>query len=350
MNNFIANKETSLIEALKKIDSNRCKHLIVVDRIGKAIGVLSDGDIRRAILKKSKLTSNIKKIFNTKFHFFYNKSLVKQKALSYMTNNNISFAPILNSKKEPVDILTINSGIIKKNIITKKISSDTNVPVVIMAGGQGKRMQPFTSILPKPLIPIGNKTVIENILENFNDYNFKKFYITLNYKSRIIKSFLSDFRLKKYINYFIEKKPLGTIGSLKNLQTKLKKNFILTNADSIIDIDFHDFLEFHIKNNNDITIATAIKKFQIQYGSCQINNKGILKSINEKPKYNLMVNTGLYVIKSNVLNFITKNNKMDMDELLNKLLKKRKRVKIFPISEDSWKDVGQWDEYNKIKK
>ena len=223
MNNFIVKKETSLIEALSKININRTKHLIVLNNKGVAVGILSDGDIRRAILKKIKLSSKIGKIYNSKFHFFYQKDLDKQKALNYMVNNDISFAPILNKNKEPVDILTIQSGIIKKGIISKKNKSNFNLPVVIMAGGQGTRMQPFTSILPKALIPIGNKTVIEKIIENFRDYDFKNFLITLNYKSGIIKSFLSDFRLKKLISFYVEKKPLGTIGSLINFKKKLKK-------------------------------------------------------------------------------------------------------------------------------
>lgn len=348
MNKFIIKKNATLIEALKKININGSKHLIVINDTGQAIGIISDGDIRRAILKKKKLSSNIKNIYNSKFHYFQQQNLVKENALKYMTSNDIIFAPILNIKNEPIDVLTINTGKIKKNKILNRLRIKQMLPVVIMAGGMGKRMQPFTSVLPKPLIPLGNKTVIESIIENFTDYDVKQFIITLNYKSRIIKSFLSDFRLKKLISYYVEKKPLGTIGALKNLQKKLKSNFILTNADSLIDIDVYDFIDFHKKNNNDLTIAAAIKKFEIPYGYCIINNKGDLKSISEKPKYNFMVNTGLYVINKKVLKYIKKNKKMDMDELLNNLIKKNKKIKIFPISENSWKDVGQWEEYNKL--
>lgn len=348
MNNFTIKKNNTLIEALEKINVNRSKHLIVLNDNGKAVGILSDGDIRRSILKKKKLNSKIKEIYNSKFHYFLQENLDKEKALEYMINNNILFAPILNSKNIPIDILTIRSKEIKRNKILNTRNFKEMPTVVIMAGGQGKRMQPFTSILPKPLIPVGNLTVIENIINNFRDFNVKKFYITLNYKSKIIKSFLSDSKIKKYLNFFIEKKPLGTIGSLKYLDKKLGSNFILTNSDSLIDIDVNEFVDFHVKNNNTLTLAVAIKKFENPYGECVINNKGNLTSILEKPKHNFMINTGLYMVKKEVLKYIKKNKRMDMDELLNNLIKKNKKIKVFPISENSWKDVGRWEEYNKL--
>ena len=349
MEKYLVNTNTSLVEALKKIEVNNEKHVIVINKKGKAVGVMSDGDVRRAILKNIQLSSNISRIYNKKFFYFKEKELDKKKAIDHLIKNKMMFAPILNSKKEPVGTIVIDYAKIKVSKIKKNFDKIKNIPVVIMAGGQGTRLQPFTHILPKPLIPIGDQTVIEKIIEKFRNYKINNFIITLNYKSKIIKSFFKEINLKENINFLVEKNPLGTIGSLNKLKKKLKGNFFLTNADSIIDIDMNDFIEFHEKNNNDITIVAALKKYEISYGSCVIDRDGNLKSIDEKPKYDLLINTGLYLLNSRILKFINQNKKMDMDELLNILIKNKKKIKIYPISEINWKDVGQWDEYNKLK-
>jgi len=347
MKEFLVNKNINIIEALKKITSNRSKHLVVVDEKEKVIGILSDGDIRRAILKKIKLHSKIFSIFNKDFFYFREKKFSKDKAINIMIEKNIFFAPILNVSKKLVDVIVLNQQDFKN---TKFKSSDKGkkIPVVIMAGGLGSRMKPFTNILPKPLIPVGNKTVIENIIDKFSNYQIKNFIVTLNYKSQIIKSFFNEIKLDQKISFYVEKKPLGTIGALSNMKTKLKGNFFLANSDSIIDIDMNDFIEFHEKSRNDFTIAAAIKKYQVPYGSCNIDKKGNLKSIIEKPRYDLLVNTGFYLVNSKVLKFIKKNKKMDVDEFINILLKNKRKIKIYPISEMNWQDVGQWEEYNKL--
>ena len=347
MKQFLVNKNINIIEALKKITSNRSKHLLVVDQKERVIGILSDGDIRRAILKKIKLQSRIVSIFNKNFFYFKEKKFSKDKAINIMIEKNLSFAPVLNEVKKIVDIITLNQQDLK-NTKLKSFEKSKKIPVVIMAGGLGTRMKPFTNILPKPLIPVGNKTVIENIIDKFMHYQIKNFIVTLNYKSQIIKSFFNEIKLEKKINFYVEKKPLGTIGALSNLKKKLKGNFFLTNSDSIIDIDINDFIEFHETGKNDFTIAAAIKKYQVPYGSCDIDKKGNLKSIIEKPRYDLLVNTGFYLVNSKILRFIKKNKKMDVDEFINVLLQKKRKIKIYPISEMNWQDVGQWDEYNKL--
>lgn len=347
MEKFLVNKETNILEALKKITSNRAKHLVVVDNKNRVIGILSDGDIRRAILKKIKLQAKIAKIFNKRFLFFNEKQFSSKRAMILMAKKNISFAPILNAKKKLVDVINLDQTNFKQSNY-RLLEKKKKISVVIMAGGLGTRLKPFTNILPKPLIPIGNKTVIENIIDKFSNQNIKKFIITLNYKSQIIKSFFKELNLNEKVDFYIEKKPLGTIGALSKLKKKLKGDFFLTNSDSVIDIDMNDFIEFHKKNKNDLTIAAAIKKYQVPYGSCEIDKKGNLKSILEKPRYDLLVNTGFYLLNSKVLAYLNKKKKMDVDEFINILLKKKKKIKIYPISEMNWQDVGQWDEYNKL--
>jgi len=347
MEKFLVTKEINIIEALKKITINRSKHLVVIGKKDKVIGILSDGDIRRAILKKKHLKSKISSIFNKRFFFFKENNFLPEKAKQIMIEKNIFFSPILNAKRKLIDIITIDKKDLKK-INNKSFEKENKIPVVIMAGGLGTRLKPFTNVLPKPLIPVGNKTVIESIIDKFSNYKIQNFIVTLNYKSKIIKSFFKEINLNQKISFYEEKKPLGTIGALSGLTKKLKGDFFLANSDSIIDIDMNDLIEFHKNNKNDFTIAAAIKKYQIPYGSCNIDRKGNLKSIIEKPRYDLLVNTGFYIMNSRVLKFIKKNKKMDVDEFINLLLKKKKKIKIYPISEMNWQDVGQWDEYNKL--
>ncbi len=349
MEKYLIKKNTSLIEALKKITANGEKHVIVISNFGKAIGIISDGDIRRAILKKLKLTLPISKILNKNFLYFKENSFNKRKAIQYLQKSKIFFAPILNSKKIPINFITVNDSAARDLKHFHKNKKTKSEQVVIMAGGLGTRLKPFTNILPKPLIPLGDKTVIEHIIQKFSKFNFNKILITLNYKSKIIRSFFKEVRLKETISFFDEKIPLGTVGCLSKLKNKLRGNFFLTNADSIIDIDMNDFLEFHQKNNNDVTVVAALKKYHVSYGSCLIDRKGNLKSIDEKPRYDLLINTGLYIINSRVLKFIKKNKKTDIDEFLNILLKNKKKVKVFPISDLNWKDTGDWNEFSKLK-
>ena len=231
----------------------------------------------------------------------------------------------------------------------KKIDQNFNkkIPVVIMAGGKGTRLEPFTKVLPKPLIPIDDKTVIERIIEKFRNFGLDTFYISINYKSKIIKSFFEELNPNYKVKFLEEKKPLGTIGSLGFIKQKINEDIIITNSDIIVDLDIKDFYNFHKDNKNDLSIVVAAKEYEIPYGSCEINSKGKLTKINEKPILNFLVNTGLYILNNASLKKIKKNKRLDMDELINHLLKKKKKVMVFPVSEKSWIDIGQWVEYKK---
>ena len=179
-----------------------------------------------------------------------------------------------------------------------------------MAGGKGERLKPYTSVLPKPLIPINNKPMLEHIILNFKYFNLSNFHLVLNHQAQLIKSYFKNNKNLK-INYVIEPKPLGTIGGIKFL-TKIKsKNFILSNCDTLYKIDYLDFYNQHEKNNNFITIAISNMQHQFAYGFCEVKN-GKLNSIKEKPKINFLANTGLYVIKKEILKFIPKNKKFDL--------------------------------------
>ena len=221
-----------------------------------------------------------------------------------------------------------------------------------MAGGKGTRLEPFTSILPKPLVPINEKPVIEHIIEKFvNNNNNVDFFITLNYKSRVLRAFFQEKRTNYKLSFVEEPKPLGTAGGLSLLEGKIKKPFLVTNCDTIININFDNLMNFHISNRNSLTLVASSKEYIIPYGTCKLNKSGQLRSIIEKPKLDFFVNIGLYVLSPDLIKLIPKKRAYDMPDLIKLVKRKKKRIGVYPIDDKSWIDVGQWSEYHKaIKK
>ena len=229
----------------------------------------------------------------------------------------------------------------------KTVKDKINIPVIIMAGGKGTRLDPFTRVLPKPLIPVGDKTIVEIIIDKFLVYGANTFFLSVNHKANIIKSYFEDLTLSYYLYYIEENSPLGTAGSLKLIQNKISENIFVTNCDILVDADYFDLSVFHKSNNYSITIVASLKHFNIPYGVCEINDGGALKKIIEKPEYNFLVNTGMYVLKSEVLNLIPSDKAFDMTDLINAVTFSGGKVGVYPISEKSWIDIGEWSEYRK---
>ena len=215
-----------------------------------------------------------------------------------------------------------------------------------MAGGKGTRLKPFTQILPKPLIPLRDRPVIEHIIESFTKYGVSNFLITINYKSRIIKSFFEEAKMKYSIKFLEETKPLGTVGGLRKHADRFNEPFFVTNCDTILNVDYEDLYKFHKKNNNDITLVASTKDFEIPYGVCELNKKGTLLKIKEKPKFNFLSNTGLYVLNPKTLNSVPKNKLYQMTQLIEVLRKNKKKIGVYPIEDKLWFDIGQWSEYS----
>ena len=219
-----------------------------------------------------------------------------------------------------------------------------------MAGGKGTRLKPLTDILPKPLVPIQNKTIIEHIIENFEETGSKDFYLSVNYKAKLIKAYFEEIGPEHNVKYIEEDTPLGTAGSLKYLNKVLTKPFFVTNCDVIVKANYQSLYKFHLKGKYDITLVASAKEYIIPYGTCELNKEGSLSLINEKPVYNFLVNTGLYVINPEILDLIPKNKPYDITQLFADTKKTGKKIGVFPVSEDAWFDVGQWGEYKSTLK
>lgn len=340
---FTITKDISIKGAMRHMRDLGEKVLFLIDEKQKLIGALSDGDIRRWILSGGSLEEAVAKIYNAHPRFVKENYEIKD-VKKIMLDFGIECVPVVNRNKKITNVLTWEEVFAGK---VSKQKQPINAEVVVMAGGKGTRLDPFTRILPKPLIPIGDKPIIEIIMDKFCAYGVADFHLSVNHKARMLKSYFEETSGRYNIQYIEEKKPLGTIGSLKFINGKGGRPVVVTNCDIIIDCDYAELLAFHEEHHYDITIVVSCKNYVIPYGVCEIENGGKLTRIKEKPEYDLLINTGMYVINRNMIDLIPKNRFFNTTDLIAKAKQKGKKVGAFPINEKAWVDVGQWEEYHK---
>lgn len=342
-NTILIDKSASVKDAMKKLDKSAEKILFVTENRIKLIGSLTDGDIRRWILSDGDLNDVVLNVC-FKGTFFVNEHFSLSEIKEEIVKREIFYVPVVNERKEILDFLVWDKLFDRK--LLRKSKQLLDAEVVIMAGGKGTRLDPFTKILPKPLIPIGEQSILEIIIDRFVDYQVKEFFISVNHKAKIIKSYFEEIQPEYKLTYLFEEKPLGTVGALKQLEGMFRKEIILTNCDIIIDTDYSDLLRHHKEQKNAITIVASLKHYNIPYGICEIENGGQLVNIKEKPEYDFLINTGMYVINPEVISHIPENELFHITHLIDKI-KQSHRIGIYPISENSWTDTGEWIEYRK---
>lgn len=335
-------------EAMEALGKTAEKVLVVVDEQRRMVGALTDGDIRRYILQGHDLDGTIAKAYNPKSTYIFEKDYDLEQAKTLLMEKRICLIPVLDDNHVMVDYITLAEAFGQKEKPSSKKILD--IPVVIMAGGRGTRLEPFTKVLPKPLIPVGDKPIIEHIIDRFMEYGIKEYFLTINHKSKIIKAYFEEKNPDYSIGFAEEDEPRGTAGSLTLLKDKLNKPFFVSNCDIIIEADYSDIFRFHIKNNYDITLVASAKQFNIPYGICELNGNGSLKRIQEKPEYNFLVNTGFYVLNPNVIDLIPDNGLFHITHLMDKIKENNGTIGVYPVSENAWIDVGQWAEYRKTLK
>lgn len=224
------------------------------------------------------------------------------------------------------------------------------LPVVIMAGGEGMRLSPFTKVLPKPLMPINETPIIELIMERFGKYGCTDFYLSLNYKANLIKAYFADLDHEYNIEYIREDTPLGTAGSLRMLADTLSDTFFVSNCDVLVEADYADVYQFHKENGNLITLVGSMKHYVIPYGVCDIRENGSLVAIREKPEYNYLVSTGLALLEREALDEMPADRFFHMTDLVKECTQAGKKVGVYPVSEKCWLDIGQWEELQETLK
>ncbi len=342
---FIGDMSMNIIDVMEKIDKNTSGSLFIEDEHGRLCGCITDGDIRRWILKDGNLKSSVCMVMNKKPKYLFADESGRAKA--FMDQEFITSLPIIDSNRHIVDICILNRNEIVKT--ENKCNEIANVPVVIMAGGRGTRLYPYTKILPKPLIPIGDTPIIERIIECFCRYDIMNYYITVNYKKGMIKSYFSDLNPVYDIKYVEETKPLGTCGSIRLINEKFEKPIFITNCDSIILTDYAEIYKYHKSSENLITIVSALKNIIIPYGVISSGENGLVKSLEEKPKLTYFINTGMYVINPEVIKFIPQDTMFHMTQLVEKVMDNGGKVGMYPVSEDSFLDMGQFDEMKRME-
>jgi len=340
--------DITIMEALRALDLSRKKVVLVVDDNERLIGCLSAGDIRRYILKYNDINGSIQRAYNKKPIYVYEDKCDIQKVERMLVEKRLELIPILDKHNKVVDCVTWDDAHYEKTEYKPK--RKISALVVIMAGGQGTRLDPFTKILPKPLMPIGNRPIIELIIDKFMDYGMQDYYLIVNHMSKVIKAYLRESPHPYSIRFIEEDKPLGTAGGLQKLIGKIEGPFFVSNCDIIVETDYGDLYEFHRRNNFDITLVGALKNYIIPYGICEMSNDGDLEKLNEKPEYNFLVNTGLYIINGSVLDVIPENQLFHITDLIEKVRQNEGRVGVFPVNDKAWIDIGEWAEYRKTLK
>jgi len=340
----IIKADYTILQSLKKMDSANKKLLLVFEQ-ENFVGVISIGDIQKAIIANKPMDTCITEIMRKDFVFAKNSD-EKKTVLMLMQEHRIECMPVLDENRQLVTVFLwddlLGSTQPYNNI-------QLNLPVVIMAGGQGNRLKPLTNILPKPLIPIGDKTIIEQIMNKFCNVGCNTFYISINYKAEMIKYYFSTLQNEAYnISYLQEEKQLGTAGSLNLLKGKINSTFFVSNCDILIDQDISDIYKYHKEAGNEITIVAALKNYSIPYGILETSHDGLLKSITEKPEFTFKINTGLYILEPEVINLIPEGRFFHITDLIEEIRARKGKVGVFPINNNSWKDIGEWEEYLKI--
>lgn len=328
--------QTTIIDAMKIIDATTMQFVAVVNEEMYLLGTVTDGDIRRGILNGLPLDSAISGVMNTspfcekqgEKTSYYKKRMRerKLKQLPIVTNDNI-LKNILFS-----DVLELTNK--KDNI------------VVLMVGGLGTRLRPLTDTIPKPMLNVGNKPILETIIESFKSYGFTNFIMSVNYKKEMIIDYFQDgSHLDVNIEYIEETKRLGTAGALSLLPKIPNEPFFVMNGDLLTKINFEQLLEFHVETNSSATMCVREYEYQIPYGVIETDNDQLL-SIVEKPIHKSFVNAGIYIMDPDVLDYIPSGEFYDMPELYKKLMLEKKKVTAFPVRE-YWLDIGRLDDYEK---
>lgn len=336
---FLVAPDCSVLEAMRQINRN-AKGIVYVCEQGQIMGAVTDGDIRRHILKNGDLKDSVTEVANTDTKVLFEKE--KNLAAERMKFYKISSIPILGKNRKIKEICFAEERVCEKK-------EALNVPVAIMAGGKGTRLYPYTQILPKPLIPIGDKTITEHIIERFKEYGCSQFDMIVNYKKNFIKSYFLDNENPVNINFIEETEFLGTGGGLKLLEGRYPSTFFMSNCDILIEEDYGEILKFHQEQKNIITMVCALKQIEIPYGTVEVKDTGKVVRLKEKPEISFITNTGLYVLEPEFLNEIPRQTFIHITDVIQKCIDKGKNVGVYPIAEESWLDMGQLDELKKMQ-
>lgn len=337
--NFCVTADQTIFEAVDVINRGAEQFCVVLDKSNKLLGIVGDGDIRRAILKKMDFQAPVSKIMNTN-PVVVEMNIGKEEILSIMKRQVIRQLPVVDQNKKLVGIEFLSD-------LLQKAQAKPN-KVVIMAGGQGKRLYPLTQNVPKPLLEIGDKPILEIIISNFKDYGFTDILLSVNYRSDLIEDYFGNGeKFGVNISYIKESEPMGTAGSLSLINSLPKDPMIVMNGDIITKINFNHLLEFHKKRKSKATMCVREYDFEVPFGVIKEIENNIV-SIDEKPIQKMLINAGVYVLDSDVLQHIPKDTVFNMTNLFETLISKGISTSAFPVV-DYWMDIGRKTDLEQVK-
>jgi dTDP-glucose pyrophosphorylase len=335
----IISPDASLRDAIACIDSAGFQLAIALNGDGTLAGLLSDGDVRRAILRGCDLATPTRDVMNAHPTTALASSS-KEDLLSLMRRKVLRQLPLVNERGEVVGLATVDelAGVFER----------TNW-VVLMAGGLGTRLRPLTETIPKPLLPVSGKPILETILESFVEQGFRRFFVSVNYMAESVRKYFGDgaaWGVK--IHYLFEKKRLGTAGALSLLPERPTEPFLVMNGDLLTRVRFDNMLHFHTEHGASATMAVREYDFQVPYGVVRLDSSSIT-AIDEKPVHRFFVNAGIYALSPEVLDLVPPDEFFDMPTLFQRVMANGRRSSAYPIHE-YWLDVGRIEEFERAQK
>ena len=332
---LIVSTSSSIKNALSHFNNITDHLLFVVDENNSLLGTLTDGDIRRGIIKGLSVENNIVDFLNTSYKSISNKADLKTEKVKSLLNDGIVIIPVLDSKGRIIELINLS-----------KIKAIVPVTAIIMAGGRGIRLMPLTKNQPKPMLEIGGRPIIEHVVDRLISFGVSDIYISVRYLSDQIKEYFGNGDSKNInINYIHEGDPLGTMGAISVLKKnkKLQDNLLLLNSDLLTNIDYENMFNKHVLNKSDFTIASIPYKIDIPYAIMETNNSEIT-SILEKPSYNYHVNAGIYIFKTELIQKLKDNSYMDAPDFAKKIIEMPNRKLTFYQILGYWKDIGKYED------
>lgn len=336
LNNLTVSPDADLLSCLQKIDDGRLKVVYVVDGDHKLLGVLSDGDARRYILKEHNLEIRAKDIMNRE-PITVSEEAERSTCVLLMKSLDLMALPVVDKCYRLVRVEPLHFGHIEK------------IPVLIMAGGFGKRLHPLTENTPKPMLKVGGKPILEHVIDRLVDQGFCHFIISTHYLAEHIREYFTDGRrLGITIEYVHEEIPLGTAGALGFIEDLSFSSILMLNGDVIVDMDFGDMMYKHFLSESSITIATRNEQYQVPYGVI-IENDSKVVDIREKPVLNHKISAGIYGISKSIVERVVKDKKLDMPDLIMDVVRDGGLVSSYELM-GYWKDIGRHEELEAFKK
>lgn len=341
---FCVPPTTTVNNAVKQIDVTGKKVVFVIDEDERLIGIFTDGDMRRYMLANGDFSAPVTAAMNPKPLYFSQRDISGVR--KYVEKNKIIVLPIVDDDMRLVSAYFWNDA----DGLNHVHSFPVDVPIVIMAGGKGTRLYPYTKILPKPLIPIGDIPITEHIINRFYKYGARSFYMIVNHKKNMVKAYYNDLEKDYRLELIEEEQFLGTGGGLSLLKGKIESTFFLSNCDILIDADYLSMYKYHKKKKNKLTIVCARKNFVVPYGVINLAASGDIDSFEEKPEFSFLTNTGVYLIEPSVVNDLQDGEYIDLPDIAKRYMAAGEKVGVYPITEKSWMDMGQLDEMESMMK